>query len=279
MAEPSPTVRQRRLVAELRRLRDGSGRTIDEVAANIGLSRSTLSRIENGLVPIKLPVLRALIAEYGVTPSVAAHLEQLRGEAAQRGWWQRAGVSDPIRTTVGLEAEAAWIQYWSGTVIIGLLQTRAYARALLRAIRFTWPDEDVDQAVELRMRRQERLPDLRLSVILGEEVFARMIGGQGVMFEQVQHLIQAAGTSAVDLQIVATGQGEHVGLGGGFEIVGLDEERPEAVYLEGARFEALVDDPAELSLHTLTFDRLRAVALSPSDSLARLEQIAEALAP
>jgi transcriptional regulator with XRE-family HTH domain len=123
MPAPSPTVRRRRLLAELRRLRDASGKTIDQVAEDIGMSKSTLSRIENGLSGIKTPTLRALLVEYGVTGEHAAQLEQLAKEASRRGWWQVAGPTDNFKTIVGLEAEATWINYYGASFPIGHLET------------------------------------------------------------------------------------------------------------------------------------------------------------
>jgi transcriptional regulator with XRE-family HTH domain len=272
---PSPTVRQRRLLAELRRLRDASGKTIDEVAEDIGMSRSTLSRIENGLVGIKLPVLRALLAEYGVSAESAAQLEQLSKEAARRGWWQVAGPTDPFKTLVGLEAEAAWINYFGPTLVIGLLQTEAYAQALLHAVMFDATEEEIDQALQLRLRRRERLEHLQLGIILAEEGLLRPVGGPAVMVEQIERLLDASADRGIDLQVLGKEAGEHVGLAGGFQIVGLNPAAPEAVYIEGARWDACIEEPDQLLVYTRSFEKLRALALGPKDSRDRLHQIAK----
>jgi transcriptional regulator with XRE-family HTH domain len=272
---PSPTVRQRRLLAELRRLRDATGKTIDEVADDIGMSKSTLSRIENGLVGIKLPVLRALLSEYGVGEEDRIQLEQLSKEAAQRGWWQVAGPTDPFKTVVGLEAEATWINYFGSTLIIGLLQTEAYARALLESIMFDSPQPEIDLAVQLRLRRQERLGDLQLGVILSEEGLLRPIGGKATMIEQIERLLEASADRRIDLQVLSIEAGEHVGLAGGFQVVGLTPGAPEAVYVEGARWDACIEDPDQLIVYTRSFEKLRALALGPNDSRVRLRQIAK----
>jgi transcriptional regulator with XRE-family HTH domain len=268
-------VRQRRLLAELRRLRDAAGKTIDEVADNIGMSKSTLSRIENGLVGIKLPVLRALLGEYGVDAENRALLEQLSREAAQRGWWQVAGPTDPFKTLVGLEAEATWINYFGPTLIIGLLQTEAYARALLEAVLFDASEEEIDLAVQLRLRRRERLEHLQLGLILSEEGLMRPVGGATVMVEQIEQLLEASADRGVDFQVLGREAGEHVGLAGGFQIIGLNPSAPEAVYVEGARWDACIEEPDQLLVYTRSFEKLRALALGPNDSRARLRQIAK----
>jgi transcriptional regulator with XRE-family HTH domain len=274
VAEPSPTVRQRRLVAELRRLREGSGKTIDDVAQEIGVSKSTLSRIENGQVTPKLPVLRALIAAYAVTEPAAARLEQLRQDAAKRGWW--ASVTEPsevFQTLIGLEAEALWVNVYSSVLIPGLLQTEAYARAILGAVRFDLSPDEVEQWVKIRLRRQERISHFRLSVIVGEEALDRAIGGREVMRAQIEHLLALSQERDIELQLVAKEYGEHVGLDGRFQIIGLEPSKPEAVYLEGARWETLVEEAGELVAFSQAFEKLRALALSPRDSAARLRDI------
>jgi transcriptional regulator with XRE-family HTH domain len=271
----SPTVRRRRLTAELRRLRESQGKTIDDVAVAIGMSKTTLSRIENGQSGIKIPILRALLKEYGVNDEAAAQLERLSREASQRGWWQVTGPTDPFKTLVGLEAEAKWINYFSNTFIIGLLQTEAYARALLEAIDFDATEQEIDLAVNLRLRRQERLNDLNLGVILSEEGLLRPVGGVAVMIAQIERLLEVSADRGIDIQILATQAGAHVGLAGNFEIVGLDFTGPEAVYVEGARWDACIEDPHQLIVYTRSFEKLRALALGPGDSRARLHQIAK----
>jgi len=239
------------------------------------MSKTTLSRIENGLSGVKVPLLRALLGEYGVTGDSAVQLEQLSREASQRGWWQVSGPTDPFKTLVGLEAEAKWINYFSNTFIIGLLQTEAYARALLEVIDFDATEEEIELAVQLRLKRQERLADLRLGIILGEESLLRPIGGNETMIEQIERLLQASTEREIDLQILAREAGEHVGLAGNFQVIGLDFAGPEAVYVEGARWDACIEDPEQLTVYMRSFEKLRALALGPGDSRTRLHKIAK----
>src|ERR1700733_663826 len=61
-----PTVRRRRLGAELRRLREAHSLKLEEVAEQLGLAPSTLSRIETGKAPTKSAYLTAMLGMYGV---------------------------------------------------------------------------------------------------------------------------------------------------------------------------------------------------------------------
>jgi transcriptional regulator with XRE-family HTH domain len=268
-------VRQRRLVAELRRLRDASGLTIDDVAKEIGVSKSAISRLENGLTVVRLPVLKSLLAAYSVDSQKARDLEQLCREANHRGWWQVAGPTNDYKTLVGLEAEATWVHYFGSSYIVGLLQTEEYARALLGALLTEPTPEAVDQAVNIRLRRQERLNDLELWMVLGEEALLRPIGGPKVMARQIDRLVEASSVRGIKIQIMSLDFGAHIGMAGGFEIIGLESARPEAVYIEGAAYDACLEDDRELATYVDYFNRLTSAALDFDESRARMRRISE----
>jgi transcriptional regulator with XRE-family HTH domain len=268
-------VRQRRLVAELRRLRDASGLKIDDVAQEIGISKSAISRLENGLTAIRLPVLRALLAAYSVDPAKARDLEQLCREANQRGWWQVAGPTNDYKTLVGLEAEATWVHYFGSSYIIGLLQTEDYARALLSAVLTDPTPEAVDLAVNIRLRRQERLNDLELWMVLGEEALMRPVGDHKIMARQIDRLIEASLVRGIKIQVMGLERGAHIGMAGGFEIIGLESARPEAVYIEGAAYDACIEDEDELTKYIGYFRRLTDAALDFDESRARMRRISK----
>lgn len=116
-AGPSPTVRRRRLAAELRRLRETAGLTIDEAAERLEVSGSKISRIETGRVSVHPRDVRDLLDLYGVTDQ--AELEALvtiAREARQKGWW--TAYADVLTGSyVGLEAEAASIRTYHAQLV------------------------------------------------------------------------------------------------------------------------------------------------------------------
>jgi transcriptional regulator with XRE-family HTH domain len=274
----SPTVRRRRLLRELHRLRHAAGKTIDEVADEVGMSKSTLSRIENGQVGIKLPLLRSLLECYGVTGAEAAAVRQLHREANQRGWWQdaEAPASEYYRMLAGLEDEADQVEIFQSAFIPGLLQTRDYAQAIVAAI---WPDrtpEDRTRAVEFRLRRQRRVGALRLWVILAEEVLLREVAGTEVMAAQLTALINAAEHPPTTLQILPLSAGAHIAMAGPFSILTFtDPHDPSVVYLEGSAGERYLEEEDLVGAWSHRFDLLRATALSQADSLQLLRHHVE----
>src|ERR1700684_995800 len=84
-----PTVRRRRLGAELRRLREGHSLKLEEVAEKLGLAASTLSRIETGKAPTKSAYLTAMLSMYQVDdPGVRKVLVDMARQGPRKGWGQ-----------------------------------------------------------------------------------------------------------------------------------------------------------------------------------------------
>jgi hypothetical protein len=205
----SPTVRRRRLAAELRRLR--GKRTGGQVSRSIGWSPTKISRAESGHESIPPPEVEKLLDFYGVKDPLRGRLLELAEDAVQHGWWEDyADVLNPqLLEFIGLEAEAVSSLQWQADFIPGLLQTEDYARQLYDAVRSlvdpATPPSAVDRFVRARMLRQERLthePVLQLSVILDEAVLLRSIGDRGIMRVQLQRLLHVADLPNVDLRVM-----------------------------------------------------------------------------
>jgi transcriptional regulator with XRE-family HTH domain len=272
----SPTVRRRRLGAELRRLRQQAGQTIDQVAETTGISKSVLSRIEKGESAAKADNLRKLLTYYDAPQDLVAELSQLARESRRRGWWSVGGgeLLDATRTLIGLEAEASFIEDYSGQVITGLLQIPDYSRAVLRAVLPDPTAEDIEAALAFRIRRQQRLADIHLSVVLAEELLLRPVGGRPAMRQQLIHLVQASEEPRITIQVLDLKVGAHTGMGGGFSIIGFPErDSHPAVYLEGTGWDSCVEDAAEVAVYQRRFDLLRTDALSQPASRDRINHL------
>ena len=203
-----PTVRSRRLGAELRRLREGHSLKLEEVAEKLGLAPSTLSRIETGKAPTKSAYLTAMLEMYEVDdPGARKVLIDMAREGHRKGWWS---IYDDVLPSgfdiyVGLEAEASGLRSYESDVIHGLLQTTDYALTVLRELRPKDSDEQIRRVVDLRMERQRLLdqdPPLEAWIILDEGAIRRSIGGAAIMRRQLEHLVQASRWSNVTLQIL-----------------------------------------------------------------------------
>jgi len=279
-----PTVRRRRLGTELRRLRESSGYKLEEVAGQLGVAPSTLSRIETGKAPTKSVYLTQLLEAYGV--SDAGHrqvLVDMAREGHRKGWW--AAYDDVLPSGlgvyVGLEAEASGLRSYEISVVHGLLQTADYARAILRETSPRHTEEQIERLVELRMERQRRLdedPPLDLWVIHDEAVIRRTIGGPAVMRRQLAHLLDEAGRPGTTLQMLPFDSGAHAGHDGPFSIIEFQERSDsEVAYVESAAGPIYLEKDREVRTRSEAFDRLRAAALSPGASADMISSAARDL--
>jgi len=280
-----PTVRRRRLGAELRRLRDSAGYKLEEVAGMLGVAPSTLSRIETGKAPTKSAYLSQLLELYRVTDAGQRQiLVDMAREGHRKGWW--AAYDDVLPSGlgvyVGLEAEASGLRSYEIGVVHGLLQTTDYARAVLRASAPRHTAEQIERLVDLRMERQRRLdddPPLDLWVIHDEAVIRRTVGGPVVMRHQLAHLLVAAGLPGVTLQVLPFDTGAHAGHDGPFSIVEFhDRSDSEVVYVESTAGPIYLEKDREVRASAEVFDRLRAAALPPEASLDLISKAARELA-
>lgn len=272
----SPTVRRRRLAAELRRLR--GNRTGGEIARGVGWSTSKVSRAESGRESLPPAEIKKLIDFYGVADPLRGRLLELAEDAVQRGWWDDyAGtLSSEYLEFIGLEAEAVACLQWQSDVIPGLLQTEAYSKRLNAAFRTMAPNippSAGERFVRVRMLRQERLvrePVLHLSVIIDESVLLRGIGGSAVMRPQLAHLLEMAELPNIDVRVLPLHE-DHALAAGPFVILRLGsldlgaDALGDIVSTETLSTALYIEGETDTHLFRLFFQALSAAAL-PSDA-------------
>lgn len=246
------------------------------------MATATISRIETGRRSIRLRDLRALLDIYEIDGAERESLLNLAREAQEKGWWQKYANVLPgeYSTFIGLEAEARLIRHYNQSLVPGLLQTEAYARAVTVATRPGESSEEIDRLVSIRLKRQERLDDnsFELAVILSETVIRQSIGPTALMADQLRWLVQASERSNVMLQILPLRAGEHGALTGSFSIVGFPTPSDmDVVYLENMISAVYLEEAQEVRSYEGVFDYLRAAALSPNDSRAMLVEVLEDL--
>jgi transcriptional regulator with XRE-family HTH domain len=282
----SPTVRRRRLAAELRAIRERRGESLQTVATGLGSGWSTskLSRYElgNGLNPREVA---ALLKHYQVTGALRGYLLSLAQEASRKGWWEAYSdvSSAEYREFIGLEAEASSIAVWHVEVVTGLLQTERYARALLTGYSQVEPIAPaiIERRVELRMRRKDVLQQtspLSLLVVLDESVLLRQYGDRSVMYEQLQSLAAEAGRPNITLRVLPL-RALHPVSAESFVIFSFGPKGNailhDVVATEGLKTSFYIEDQQETYLHLLGFNTLLGAALDADASRDLILQIAE----
>ena len=272
----SPTVRRRRLAAELREIRESKGKSGDAVAAALRWSPSKISRYELARTGLKPREVERLLDYYQVTGSRRALLLELAEDATQKGWWEdfADGLSADYRQFIGLEHEASAVAIWHVEVVAGLLQTEAYARHIIGSYSQVEPIAPamIERLVRVRMQRQQvlaREPGLQLSVVLDESVLKRRIGNELVMHEQLQRLAQEADRPNVELRILPL-SASHIVFGESFVIFrfGPDSNAmlQDVVCTEHLRNDFSVEGERDTYLHRIAFEMLVRASLSPESS-------------
>src|SRR5438034_3335522 len=191
------TPRSRRLGRELRRLRDAAKLTLEDAGKRANCSPSRVARVESGEIKVRQGDVLELLLAYGV-PIDDEHSKALLAmtkDLREPGWWQRLNtLTSKYATYIAYEAEAQDLRNFEPVIVPGLLQTEAYARAVISVGRET-DSEAIEQRVKARMTRQETLTrksPLQLWAILSEAVLCCEVGGPEVMREQMQHLATIA---------------------------------------------------------------------------------------
>lgn len=264
----SPTVRRRELGALLRGLRLDRSMTVDQVAEQLLCSPSKVSRMETGQRGATLRDVRDLCDLYGVTgKKERERLMDLAREGKQPGWWQ--GYALPYNTYVGLEQEAASIRIYNSAAVPGLLQTSSYTRAIHAVDVIQFPDDVIEQRVNERQARQQRLTGPNppaVEIILDEAVLCRPVGGPSAMREQLDRIAAVAEYPNVTLRVLPFNVGAHPALESDFTILTFDGQAASVVYVEGLSGHMYLERPADIERYQAVFESLRAMALTPGDS-------------
>ena len=281
----SPTVRRRRLAAELRGIRESQGKSGDAVAAALKWSPSKISRYELARTGLKPQEVERLLDYYEIIGSRRDLLLALAEDATRKGWWEEFAdsLSADYQQFIGLEHEASSIAIWHVEAVAGLLQTEAYARHIIRSYSKIEPIPPgmIERLVKVRMQRQQvltREPRLQLSVVLDESVMKRRIGDESVMYEQLQRLVHEADQSNITLQILPL-DAQHTVLGESFVIFSFgpdnDAMLQDVVSAEHLRNAFSVEGERDTYLHRLAFQMLADASLDPAASRALILDTAE----
>jgi len=281
----SPTVRRRRLAAELREIRESKGKSGDAVAAALRWSPSKISRYERAKTGLQPREVERLLDYYEITGQRREHLLALAADATQKGWWEDYGdsLSADYQQFIGLEDEASEIAVWDVYALPGLFQTEAYARHVIGAYRQIEPVTPgmIDRLVRVRMRRQnvvDREAGLNVSVVIDESVLQRRVGNEQVMYEQMQRLARDADRPNVTLQILPM-DAPHTVFVESFVIFRFDPDSDaglqDVVSTEHLRSDFSLEGEKETYLHWVAFQMLARVSLDPDRSKELILKAAE----
>ncbi|GAB2731732.1 helix-turn-helix transcriptional regulator [Salinifilum aidingensis] len=279
----SPTVRRRRLAAELRRLRGRAEVTQNQAAAHLGCTQAKIGRFETAKRSPSVGDVSGLLDFYGVRGDEREQLVNLARDARKRGWWHSYNDVLPewYETYVGLEAEASSIHTYEAEAIPGLLQTREYAHAITQATLIRADEAEIARRVELRMQRQARVHGdnpLELWTVIGETALRRSVGGSTVLRRQLEYVLKLGELPNVTVQVMPLEAGAHPAQAGPFVILRYSNHiDPDVVYLETQVGGLYLEREAELSNYMMMMEHLRAHAMSPQGSVQLIHERIEEL--
>lgn len=193
MAPASPTVAGWELARRLRQRRDELGIDVKAITERLSFTRNYWSAIEHERKIISVEKLEILLELFEFDDDEQRELLNLRETAKQRSWLSRysALYSVELLRMFGLEQGAQAVRTYESLLVPGLLQSEEYARASMTSEINTIRQVEVDQRVEVRLRRQQLLDGdnpLHLTAVISEAVLRQQMGGPKVLHGQLLHL-------------------------------------------------------------------------------------------
>jgi transcriptional regulator with XRE-family HTH domain len=273
------TLRAQWLGKLLRDLRESVGLSLKDAGDHLMRDPSTISRMEVGTTPARLVDLRELLNLYGVhDPDLRAALEALARDIWVKDWWDDYTRNVHVRVIdlAWLEARAERLRSFSLPVVHGLLQTREYAEAVMRANDPDVPDVQIVQWLDFRIKRQEVLDRLDFTAVLDEYVCHRPFGGATVMRDQLAHLLDVSDRPNVTIRVLPYASSSLAGPESAFALFTMPAPFPVVAQVPTEAETIYVETPKAARLET-SYNRLESRALDPEESRVflktRMEQL------
>lgn len=275
MSTPKPQARS--LAEGLRAERKATKLAMVEVAAKLGWSQSTISRIETGRRNATAEDVAALLAVYQVTGERRDLLIEMARDVDRPNWLETryTEVPEQAKTLARYESDAVRIVDVGLILVPGLLQTPSYARSLMHSGGV--PASDIEARVNLRLDRQkvlDRKQPPKLVAFMDEAVLRRRVGGSRVMADQLRHLVDMAKRSRVELRVIPFDMGGHASVNGAYLLLEFDNARP-VVHLENRRSLVFFHESPDVDPYVEATASMNAVALDPMQSVQMIEAIAD----
>jgi transcriptional regulator with XRE-family HTH domain len=273
----SPVVLRQEVGRRIRLARQHAGLTVVEAAARLEITRSALSRFENGVGGVTVHLLRSMMDVYDQRMDDV--LDMIR-QARAKGWWKQYGISD--KDFIALETAATHISVYEVTLVPGLLQTAEYARSVFTSGSRQRAEDWIANQLEVRLTRQERLTDeehpLVLDAVVHEFALRNPVGLPAVMRAQLGHLALINELPTVTLRVLPASAFSSEAAYGGFNVLDFPQPgHPSMCHAMHALGDERQDKSEYVEPARLRFARLRAMALDPDESVALIDRVADEL--
>lgn len=271
-------LRQIGLGVQLRKAREEAGMTTRVVAANLGLSPSSVNRNELGSRIPKRDEVSALCGLYGVTgEDKEALLERVSQPAQSAAWLATGYVPDQLASLMVLEQEATIITYVEVALMPGLVQTADYARLVFDGL--VGEDTDLEKQVTTRLGRQSLLSRPRgpkVVMFIEEGALNRTLGSSRVLRDQLEQLLLLQRRDNISIRVVPFNAPAYPANGGPFSLYELPD-RTTYAFLESQLLGVFVTEPTEAKPFVEVCQSLDTRALDEESSSALIKKTAEGL--
>ncbi|WP_406208585.1 helix-turn-helix domain-containing protein [Streptomyces decoyicus] len=267
----TPTERQRRLGAELRKMRVAAGRTTEYAAGLLGLDRTKVSNMESGIRSTSPERVRILASNYDCSDQRYVDALAELANVRKRGWWDqfRGSLPQGLLDVAELEWHATRLRSEQAVHLPGPLQVGAYARAIFDAALPPLPRSEVELRVVFRLHRQqilERDNPVNYVAYVHESALRMQFGGRAVTREQLQHLCAVSELVNVEVRVLPVEAGAFPGAGHAVLYAEGDVPRLDTVQLDSAHGPEFTHADAQLAKYREHMDWMHARTLGVRES-------------
>lgn len=278
----TPTGRQVRLGAELRKLRERAGLSSTQAAQLLGIKQNQVSNMEAGRHGVSPDRLRGIACTYDCSDKALIEALAAMTPDRRRGWWEeyREILPAALLDMAEVEQHATGFRTAVTVHIPGLFQTTDYAREIFRQDVPEMSPPDIEHRVSFRIKRQAVLyqdsPPPHQAII--HEAALRMkFGGPSVTRSQLQHLLGLSEREHITVQVIPFDAGACPGSGQSIYYCAGPVPQLDTVNLDQSHGPVFLDSEAQLDKYRILLNRMEACALSPAESRDLIHKVVQDL--
>ncbi|MCK1816651.1 helix-turn-helix transcriptional regulator [Streptomyces sp. XM4011] len=267
----TPTERQKRLGAELKRMRTEAGETTEFAARLLGIDRTRIANMEAGIRIITPERVRTLACNYDVRDDTYVDALAAMAESRPKDWWEtyRGQLPAGLLDIAELEWHSTGIRTGAFLHVPGLLQTDGYVRAVCGAALPPLSPHEIELRVAMRMQRQQvlhRASPVTYTAYVHEAALRIEFGGVKVMRTQLEHLCDVGQQANVDIRVLPFASGAFPGAGQAIcDIRGVVPQL-DTIQLDTSHGPGFTHAPAQLDKYRSQLDWMESVSLDTSAS-------------